>query len=255
MALLAQSQASPQRIALDSTYVYWGQTNGAWLMRTLKDGSGSPEYLVSANTPWSVAADATYLYWINRQDANVYRSPKAGGSAIVFATVNTWTHDMTSDGTALFVTAPSVWNYERIWRVDLASGAVVPLAYTGTADIQPAVDGTLLYFKDGVDVPTLNWVDKLHGGSRGQVPFQGPSDGGISHNPNPVYDSPSTIGVDTCHEVFWGAPWVGEIRLSAAPNGSIVAANVLATTVNRLVVDGPFLYWTDASAVGRLPLP
>ena len=48
---IAANQEAPMGMAIDGDYVYWSNNLGAAVKRALKDGSGAPELVASANMP------------------------------------------------------------------------------------------------------------------------------------------------------------------------------------------------------------
>lgn len=87
--LLAQGQAKPVRIAMDSSYVYWSNNLGGAIMRTLKAGTGTPEVVAAAGSPYGIATDATSVYWVNATDGTIRSAPTDGGSTqSTLATIN-----------------------------------------------------------------------------------------------------------------------------------------------------------------------
>lgn len=70
---LATQQQNADSMAVDSTWLYWTAWGGApALLRTKKDGSGSPAVLLgSLHEPTGVTVDATKVYVANKGDGEV----------------------------------------------------------------------------------------------------------------------------------------------------------------------------------------
>jgi hypothetical protein len=68
---LTSSQSGAYGIAVDTSYVYWANSNVGTVMRMAKTG-GSPIQLASGqNYPQHIAVDASSVYWTTNGDSNV----------------------------------------------------------------------------------------------------------------------------------------------------------------------------------------
>jgi hypothetical protein len=81
--LAARADKEPQRLAVDSTHVYWTEHDVSGIppspagavIRAAKDGS-SIEEVVTAKAPTGIALDSVCVYWVDEADGTVWRAPK-----------------------------------------------------------------------------------------------------------------------------------------------------------------------------------
>lgn len=78
--IIARGQINHDELALDDEYVYWASwEEGGPLRRVRKDGSASPETLLSGlRSPEGVAVDGRHVYVANKGFGEVIVVPKAG---------------------------------------------------------------------------------------------------------------------------------------------------------------------------------
>ena len=101
---MSGGNAEPQ-LALDSTHVYWRQTDGA-ILRTLKAAPGIPEAIATyADAKGDLALDATHVYYgvTNQAGPSIYRAPKNGGGGALLASIATVPRPMIVDATHVYV--------------------------------------------------------------------------------------------------------------------------------------------------------
>ena len=70
-AVLASNQAQPLAVAVDDSFVYWGNHSGGMLMKAPKAG-GPPVAIATGSGFESIVVDDQYVYWIFNSVGNGY---------------------------------------------------------------------------------------------------------------------------------------------------------------------------------------
>jgi len=60
---LVSGRPFPTRIAVDSSGVYWTESNGGNVMKCALAGGSATTLASGLSSPWSVAVDANSVYW------------------------------------------------------------------------------------------------------------------------------------------------------------------------------------------------
>ncbi len=77
--VVAPESGAPAHIAVDASYVYWGELNQGAVMRAPL-GGGMPMTVASAVGPFQIALGDTAVFWMEPQ--GLMTAPKAGGMAL-----------------------------------------------------------------------------------------------------------------------------------------------------------------------------
>jgi len=249
---LASGQSNLERLAVDSTNVYWlnqasGGCNGALMKAPIAGGTAAP-LVSSIGTQGYLAIDSSAVYFDDSICSNgsvVVRSvPKAGGTPATLATSTS-----TFAATGLAVDTGSVYFSQQgfmgtageVWVVPKAGGTFTSLA-TGMAPGSLSVDSTNLY-----------WADASSGGLF-KTPVVGGGSTKISNDLINTIDSTATDGTN----VFWST--------STGSNDHVVQLAVAGGTQTPLaqglsyprgvIVDGGFVYWNNPlqNTIVRVPV-
>jgi hypothetical protein len=243
---LAVGQAKPWGIATDQAYVYWSANLGSAIMRTLKDGSGTPELVAATPTasPGDIALDAANVYWVNQTNPpsntgrNVWMAPKSGGMGTLAKTIQNgnFVTDMVSNSTDIWVST---------FGGDIAAvkGTMVALNF-GARHI--AVDSTRVYATS--NRCGLNWFDELTGAAPGAIDLS-PS---CSLGPRPL--TANSCGVFFSGDEAPGSPPT-PIDVRLIHPGQRFPVLLLDMAVAPATVDNRYLYFSSGTAVGKVPLP
>jgi hypothetical protein len=269
----------PWGIAVDASYVYWVNAEGAdggSVVRVAK-GGGAAQTLASAQVnPVSIAIDANRVYWTtagtsscapdgactSNADGAVLSAPLAGGTPTVVAggqrapvslAVDASNVYFVDEGSAVF---ESTIADGTVVQVPVGGGAPTTLAgglfYPGAL----AVDGASVYWT----IPGAQGVS----GSVLKVPIGG---GAVTTLASgwPSWDLqtggstiPDLIAVDAT-SVYWVTGNIdgAGAKIMKVPTGGGTPSTLgsVQSEFTTLAVDATTLYWTDGNSFVRLPLP
>jgi hypothetical protein len=172
-------------MAIDATRIYWSTDQGVAAMAL---AGGTPELIVSTETPKILGVDPTSVYWAG-YTSGILEAPLDGGAMMTLAPGTVYAG--TLRGTSLYyLVGPDVMT------VPIAGGAPVTLA-SGNGPEGIAVDSTRVYWTDSLDIVA-------DGGSvvEGRV-MSVPLAGGTPTTLASALPSPNAIAVDAT-SVYWG---------------------------------------------------
>lgn len=219
-------------LAVDSTYVYWGDRNSNGAVRREPVGSGTVEDVAADNSATLLAVDATRIVWLHL-NTEIDSQLLSGGSPTVLASASGIRAIALAAGTVFFGTSAGA-----IARVteDGASG-VVPMT-SGVVVDTFAVDTTDLYFSTNTGL-----VYSLPVGAQNATPT-------VVANTTAV-----AVAVDATH-VYWAS---GAGDLVSQPKGGTQSTTLLSgqslTLTQNLATDGVSLYWaTTTGDIVRMPV-
>jgi sugar lactone lactonase YvrE len=222
--------ATPTRLALDATHVYFVDFNGGNVRRIAKSG-GSAEVLASAQVAAWIAVDATHAYFTNDQKRPVE----------VLATFSQATTSVAVDATHVYVSLTATTG--AIQKLLKSGGPPTALAATSWP-IGLAVNSSHVYF------PSFQ-----SNGALSRVPING---GGVEIL-DANTDNGFAITLDASN-VYWtvlgtGAN-TGEIRKLPVAGGTMEVLAASQKGPRGIAVDGTHVYWTnsDGGTVERIAL-
>jgi hypothetical protein len=265
----------PRNLAVDSSYVYWANTNLPALMKVRVDGGAGPTVLAPllGIETW-VAVDGQNVYWSDGAPypTTIFKMALTGGAPTALATSPGAVRELVVNGAAVYWTSA-----ETVMKVDLAGGAPAVLAQGGFSfDI--AVDDRNVYWSGGDSPSYFNVIAKVSvsGGApvelvRGPfvLNFRSDSmflywldgnlgglmrmgvDGGVPELAFPVPGGTVSLAIDSSG-VYW-----------ADPNGTVFAG-VLASQSQRTIgntgslpasavtTDAKNVYWVGAVPGGAI---
>jgi hypothetical protein len=261
---LAQGIGNPIRLALDTSYVYFSDELGAAVMRVPKDGSATATILSGASQPWGIGVDDTYVYWVNTTDSTLRKAPKTGGpSSIITTFFSAPSTDLVVDG-AIYANPVG---YYYLGGTKQPAGSLVAVAADGgvttiaqpnpmsSRTSRPFAAGPRYVVSDNLD-HGFWWIGiggANSGGETDGVPCVG--GGGI------CYPVPTAYAADSCSFYFIGSGPAGAsslegiVALQFAEATGVMLVPPSLVQGNRIAVDSAAVYWTDATAIGRVPLP
>jgi hypothetical protein len=232
---LASEQSKPWRLALDESYVYWTNQLGAAVMRTLKDGTGTPELISTAIQPTGIAVVGDNVVWINQGDHTLRRAPKTGdsnGGTPILS--DFYGSELAVHGTSIYAVDGSAYSFSPVIGVDTTTGTQT---YVGNGNYL-CTSSDYLFVDAGKSVTYVTWVD-----------FETlQTVGNFSR-----HDGLSAIEIVADDCAFY-SNWVTRIRMLPLSYRSelTVVTNVAA---RRIAVDADSLYWTDTTAIGKVTRP
>lgn len=227
---LATGQAKPWRIAVDDTHAYWTNQLGGAVMRTRKDGTGTPEVFSVASEPKGIVTVGQYVVWANTTDSTLRSLSKSGGSSggTILHTGVGW-GELGTDGVYVYGNS-----WETVFGINPADGS--SLVGFSTLNLHYVwVSPHRLYSEVGILTPTISYVT---------LPTLVP---GVGSAPRPRSDS---IVVNDCG--FFG---IGSSISFFPIDLQYKIALVKVAGAQYAVADSDYVYWTDATAIGRARLP
>jgi hypothetical protein len=272
-----------QRIAVDTSYVYWVNSTGSLepgdagpggqIMKCETCGCAAPTVLATGTAPGAIAVGSTNVYWA---DGNIMTVPIDGGPATVLAGAEA--RDIALDANAVYWT-----DRNAIMKVPLGGGAPVELVGNQPNPGALAVDGAYVYWGDaslasiqrvgvtGVDSPVtlaqavhpsdiaagagvVFWLD-VEAGQKDSTVLS------VSAGGSPVvvasgFDGGSNIALDSSF-VSWTSSYA--VMAADRQTGAVVTVYPSAPTEAPygVALDGSDAYWTDfiSGSVMRAALP
>jgi hypothetical protein len=268
VSVLARNQGKPARIAVDATHVYWSNVSGASVMRAPKDGSGSPELLASAVAPTDLVAIADSVYWVNNSATTheLRKVPRAGGTPVVLATCGSYEDyerdvalpnysQLVRDGTTLFFGCAGPSRQYSVLRVDTGDADARKMLASSTFHRGPilGVSGDYFCHLGGGLTYRLVCLDK-NGGALPErfLPV-------VSGARGPAAPVPGQVVASGCGLFWWAQPSGGYYKagdfVTWTFQGWAVPVTRGAVEPRRTVVDAGFLFFTDKTAVVKMPIP
>ena len=238
VTLWTEANATPTRLALDATHVYFVDFNGGNVRRIAKTG-GSVELLAAAQNATRIAVDSTHAYFTNDQKSQVVRVPKTGGATELLATLPQAATSIALDATHVYVSETS--NTGRIQKLLKTGGAPTILANTPWP-IGIAVTSAHVY-----------WPSFENNGTLRRVPIGG----GTTETLDTNTDNGFAVAVDSAN-VYWTVLGTGankgEIRKLPLAGGTMEVLAAAQKGPRGIAVDATHVYWTnsDGGTVHRI---
>lgn len=259
-ATLVSGMASPERLAVDGTHVYFTSlsVDASKVVRAPLTGGGTFDvFALGERDPRDILVDATHVYWTNNRDRVVRRQLKASGAAetvfdVASADGEPWGIAQFAD--KLYVTTYAVGGniYEHpktpsfvpdagdAGASDAATDAASDASGAGGKRAIAIAQDTALAV--AVDAANVYWTVKNTGFVL-QIPRTG------SGSPLVLADkqsAPLGIAIDDKY-VYWctngGEGQLRRVKIGGDPAGSTVLAEK-QTACSYVVTDGNFVYWT-----------
>jgi hypothetical protein len=245
-SLLAEEQASPVRIAVDSTSVYWsdygsGNADG-FLVKAGLDG-GPQTRLAIGTDPWAFVLNGGYVYWTSfgsaGNDGTIQKVSIDGGPIAELAASQSYPWGIATDGTTVY------WTEQLLMAgtVSEAPAAMPNLAATKIL-VSPTYNSSGLTMRDGL----LYWTN--YDANEGVFSVNA---SGIVTSLAQNQDFAFAITTDT-NNIYWSTH---EAIMSLPLGGGTPVT--LAPTAQRAIdiaTDGAYVYWTDyyAGTVTEVPV-
>ncbi|MEZ4220129.1 MAG: DUF5050 domain-containing protein [Polyangiaceae bacterium] len=228
--LWTEAQATPTRLALDATHVYFVDfNNGA--VRSVPKLGGPAVLLASGKNATRVAVDGSYVYFTNGSQAEINRVPTLGGTTELVATLPQVATGLTVDTTYVYSSETAATG--RIHRIPEGGGVPTVLA-TSSWPIDLAVNSTHVY-----------WPSYENNGALRRVPISGGSFETLDSNT----DNGFAVALDATH-VYWTVLGTGankgEIRRLPLAGGTAEVLAVTQAGPRGIAVDATHVYWTNS---------
>jgi sugar lactone lactonase YvrE len=266
--------ATPTRLALDATDIYFVDFNGGSIRRMPKSG-GTPVVLATGQAANRIAIDATDVYWTDATKKMVMKVPKAGGNAVTLATLSGAPLGIGVDANNVYVCDQSVNGHIQSipkgggtstaiaavpWPEELVihSGYVYVTEVTNNGElVRVPVGGgatetldTNLSNGDGITADSTSvYFTLLGNGQKGQVLSL--SLGGGTHTVLASAQSgPRGIAVDATDVYFTNASagTVNRLKIDGSDNGVPVVLDSAGVEPLGLELDQQAIYWADDKA-------
>lgn len=145
--VVATGQQSPLGIAVNSTHVYWVNTEGAIVRRWPKQGGAVENFSVTLERPFAIAVDDAYAYWVSQgQNGEVARAPvSVGTKERLLAVPYNFVTKLGQSGPFLYWAGSGD---ARIARMAKTGGAAQPLLNSNSALSELSADDSGVYFAD-----------------------------------------------------------------------------------------------------------
>jgi hypothetical protein len=162
--VLAPESGEPAHIAVDASFVYWGDMspNGGILKASL--AGGSPLMVAPAVAPFQIALSDTAVFWLGPQ--GLMTAPKTGGAAVALTRPGPTipNNGLAVNSTAVYFTG-GLPGTPGVSEVPLGGGAVVVVSQSASSSFGGgpiAVDATRAYW---ADISGSVYAAPLSGGS------------------------------------------------------------------------------------------
>lgn len=145
--ILADEQAYPARIALNTSHVYWTNESSfekseGELSRQALSG-GQVEVLAPGGVAMGLALDATFAYWTTVDLGEIRKLPLAGGSPLLVAADQAAPVDLAVDASYLYW---SSHGSRTVSKVGVAGGAPILVSKEIDSPSRLALDEKCIYF-------------------------------------------------------------------------------------------------------------
>lgn len=240
VAQTIESNVARQRILLDATHLYLGetgeQTKNAY--RKAKSGVGNEQLVVGPISATSFAIDDTHFYWTDTANT-VNRIPKAGGSVELIADTQSQCIGLAVDATHAY------WGR---W----SDGVIVRVGKTGGTP-EVVVTGAGMPVELAVDDTSVFWTDY------DSHVFRATKAGGTAQVLAGAQAIPWAIAIDD-DRVYWTAIAEGVIRSVAKVGGDVMTLAVGLDFPRQIAVDDARVYFaasgqSDPQAGGVWSVP
>jgi hypothetical protein len=150
---LASRPGSPAHLAVDASYVYWGEEPAAGAIMKVSLTGGAPTTVASASfPPWQIALGEADVYWIGQ---GVMKAPKIGGAAVELTSQLPMlpTAGLAVDATNVYFTSGPPGGTSGVSTVPSQGGTATVVYADTSGDFAPpgpiAIDATRAYWADG----------------------------------------------------------------------------------------------------------
>jgi len=224
--LLAQT-GGPSDVAVDATYVYFGQTNGSGLYR-VPIGGGTVDTLTQSPNANAIAIDSNNLYTVG--GGSVWQEAKAGGTAQLLISAEGGALRIAVDASYVYFT--EALNPGFVKRLPIGGNTLTTLVSNLNQPQGIAVDANFVY------LTTL-------AGELSKVPLAGGTVTPIATGLN----APSSIALDST-TIYWvnsatfqqGQGSIMKVPLSGG-TPTVLAAGL--DTPYGIAIDATYVYWTN----------
>jgi sugar lactone lactonase YvrE len=144
---LVSGEATPFRIAVNASGVYWTNRAGSTVRKAQLDGSGVASLATGQSAPYGIAVDATSVYWSNESGSStngIMKCALAGGTPTQLVGQSYFSRDIAIDASSLYFAA---YDNSMIGKVPLAGGNASSLIRGGGPNALAVRNGRV-YFTD-----------------------------------------------------------------------------------------------------------
>lgn len=233
---LASGQESPLDLAIDTSSVYWTNTNGGTVMSCSVGGCGNHAATLSpiqGNNPTALAIDSTSFYWLDFADGKLQQCPLKGcpGNPTVLASQQ-------QTGKAIAVNATTAYWSEGAGPVTLFTCTLSDCSNTVTSLV--AIGAFTAITSIALDSANLFWTDS------DSVLVCSLSNCSTPQKLATAQGAPTTVVVDSTN-AYWTNFFDGTV-MECAKTGCGGQPTTLAAAQDHpygIAVDASNVYWTN----------
>jgi len=233
---LAQGQKGPIGLAVDSTYAYWTDETGGFVMRVATGGS-IPIQLAPQASPAGIAIDSAGVYWTDYTGpGEVVKLATGSATPITLATGQSYPASIAVAGSVAYWSnsANGAANMGSIVKLSVSGGTPITLASAQNFPNGIAVDAANVYWANYGSTATNGAIMKL------------PIGGGAPTTLAAGQSAPAWLAVDD-KSVYWTNYGTGgsdgSVMRVALDGGTPVTLASAQAAPEGIAVDATSVYW------------
>jgi sugar lactone lactonase YvrE len=194
MTTLQTGQNLPRGVAVDSSHIYWTNSNGGTIMRANLDGTGVTTLETGQSTPGGIAVDSSHIYWTSGDSGTIMRANLDGTGVTTLETGQKFPGWVAVDSS-------------HIYWTDVTGGTVMKANLNGTG-VTTLETGQSFPEGIAVDSSHIYWADS--GGTPNGLIIRANLDGTGAMALATLQDLPLGVAVDSSH-IYWADSLAGTI--------------------------------------------